>query len=174
MKKFIISALAFSFVAFFGATSAVKAETKIDCKYSVDERDYTSFSTNLPTRNNNPSNIRKTGRSYHGETVSDNGFEKFVAPEWGFAAQFDLLDRLYSGLDLNAAIHKWAPPVENNTKRYVSYVEKNSLADAMTVIDVHEPVMIQSIVMAMAQHEGFKGFNTGDIRRGYALWESCY
>ena len=148
---------------------------ELDCnQVNLGEYDYTDVSTNRPTRNNNPGNIRKTKRNYYGETSNDPAFESFATPEWGYAAMFDLLDRLYSGLTLSEAIYKWAPPSENNTERYVNFVSDNTGYDRDSyVIDVSNPSII-NVAQNMSILEGMKGFTNGDILLGYMIWEYCY
>lgn len=78
----------------------------------------------LPTRNNNPGNI-DNGRfaQAHGAEAGTVGrFAHFPTPEAGFAALRELLAVGYVGLTVEAALNKYAPPVENNTCRYVGCV----------------------------------------------------
>jgi hypothetical protein len=84
-------------------------------------------------RNNNPGNIQ------WGEFAQANGatrieaippgvqeparFAYFPTAEIGFSALHSLLSGpSYSGLTIEEAINKYAPPVENNTNGYVEYV----------------------------------------------------
>ena len=163
-----------SFIAGFWAYNAFADET-LDCnEVSFGEYDYTAISTNLPTRNNNPGNIRKTKVTYYGETTNESGFESFAAPEWGYAAMFDLLDRLYTGLTLSEAIHKWAPPVENDTQRYIDFVAGSTdLHEDKFVIDVDDNRII-GVAKYMSILEGMKGFSDDDVTLGYMVWEKCY
>jgi hypothetical protein len=163
-----------SFIAGFWAYSAFADET-LDCnEVSFGEYDYTDISTNLPTRNNNPGNIRKTKVTYYGETTNESGFESFAAPEWGYAAMFDLLDRLYSGLSLSEAIYKWAPPVENDTERYVRFVAKKTGYDRNEYkVNVNDESIIE-FAKYMSVLEGMKGFSDDDVSFGYMVWDKCY
>ena len=133
---FFIGFCAYSIIRPLWAHEATVEEAPLNCdKIDLGTYDYTHVSTNRPTRNNNPGNIRKTGRDYYGETSNDPAFESFAAPEWGYAAMFDLLDRLYTGLTLSEAIYKWAPPVENDTERYVKFVAKKTGYDRNVTLD---------------------------------------
>lgn len=175
MRLIIIWILCFilGFVG-YGLLSPVFSE-ELDCnEVSFGEYDYTDVSNNRPTRNNNPGNIRKTKRKYYGETSNDSGFESFAAPEWGYAAMFDLLDRLYTNLSLNDAIHKWAPPFENNTEKYIKFVTKHTGYDRYKYkVDVKDESIIE-FVKYMSILEGMKGFTDDDVTFGYMIWEKCY
>ena len=154
----------------------VNIETEeFDCtNISLKQYDYTNISKNLPTRNNNPGNIRKTEVTYYGETTNSSGFESFAAPEWGYAAMFDLLDRLYTGLTLEEAIYKWAPPVENDSARYVRFVARETGLNAQQfLIDVNDQRII-NVAKYMSILEGMKGFSNLDITMGYVIWNYCY
>ena len=169
MRIIILGVLGFLFLSFlFGPAWS---DDTMDCNYvSFGEYDYTDVSTNRPTRNNNPGNIRKTGVTYYGETSNDPAFESFAAPEWGYAAMFDLLDRLYTGLTLSEAIHKWAPPVENDTQRYVNFVAGNTdLHEDKFIINVNDERII-GVVKYMSILEGMKGFSDDDVTMGYMIW----
>lgn len=77
---------------------------------------------NLPTRNNNPGDLDKAPWE---KTVTSTGrFAKFATPEDGWKALEVLLLRSYVGLTIEAAVNKYAPPCENNTHDYVSFVCK--------------------------------------------------
>jgi len=160
-------------IAGFYAYNAFSEE--LDCNMvSFGEYDYTDISTNLPTRNNNPGNIRKTKVTYFGETTNESGFESFAAPEWGYAAMFDLLDRLYTGLTLSEAIYKWAPPSENDTERYVKFVAKKTGYDRNEYkVNVNDESIVE-FAKWMSVLEGMKGFSDDDVTMGYMVWEKCY
>jgi len=173
MRIIILGVLGFLFFSFlFGPAWS---DDTMDCNYvSFGEYDYTDVSTNRPTRNNNPGNIRKTGVTYYGETSNDPAFESFAAPEWGYAAMFDLLDRLYTGLSLSEAIYKWAPPSENDTERYVKFVAKKTGYDRDEYkVNVNDESIIE-FAKYMSVLEGMKGFSDDDVSFGYMIWEKCY
>lgn len=148
---------------------------ELDCAtMDLGSYDYTDVSTNRPTRNNNPGNIKKTSRAYLGETNNDAMFESFATPEWGYAAMFDLLDRHYTGLTLSQAIYKWSPPYENDTERYVQFVsDKTGLDRDDFIIDV-DNVDIIAVAHWMSVLEGMKGFEELDVKLGYFIWNKCY
>jgi len=78
----------------------------------------------IPTRDNNPGDI-DNGKfaQAHGAIPNTPGrFAQFPTAEAGFAALRALLAQHYIGLTVTAALNKYAPPVENNTNRYVGCV----------------------------------------------------
>jgi hypothetical protein len=172
---FFVGICAYSIVRPLWAHDTTIEEKPLNCdEINLGTYDYTHVSTNRPTRNNNPGNIRKTGVTYYGETSNDPAFESFSAPEWGYAAMFDLLDRLYTGLTLSEAIHKWAPPVENDTQRYVNFVAGSTdLHEDKFIINVNDERII-GVVKYMSILEGMKGFSDDDVTMGYMIWEECY
>jgi hypothetical protein len=77
-----------------------------------------------PNRNNNPGDIEfgEFARS-HGATRSDGRFAIFDSAEDGFSAMRSLLVGAgYEYLTVEAALNKWAPPVENATNIYIEHV----------------------------------------------------
>ena len=83
-------------------------------------------------RNNNPGNIEWGAFAQeHGAThieVTPAGekprFAFFPDAGTGFNAMRQLLTVAYSGLSVEAALNKWAPPIENQTNVYVADVCK--------------------------------------------------
>ena len=79
-------------------------------------------------RNNNPLNIR-VGNKWLGEVMvkTDKDFEQFTDVKYGIRAAILILYRYVykSGLHtIRDILHRWAPPVENNTKAYEQAVRK--------------------------------------------------
>lgn len=178
MIRLVLTLFVFTIVtvSIYAIIIAPKTEAhELDCtEVDFGTYDYTHVSTNRPTRNNNPGNIRKTGVTYYGETSNDPAFESFAAPEWGYAAMFDLLDRLYTGLSLSEAIYKWAPPSENDTERYVKFVAKKTGYDRDEYkVNVNDESIIE-FAKYMSVLEGMKGFSDDDVSFGYMIWEKCY
>jgi hypothetical protein len=78
-------------------------------------------------RNNNPGNIRITPIVWHGEVVGDDSeFEEFDTLAHGVRAMLKLLQNYHKqGLtSIRAIVSKYAPPFENNTKRYIDIVSR--------------------------------------------------
>jgi hypothetical protein len=76
-----------------------------------------------PQRNNNPGDIEwgKFAQA-HGATGGDPRFAIFPTPEAGYSAMRALLRAAYIGLTVQAALNKWAPPVENDVSSYLTNV----------------------------------------------------
>jgi hypothetical protein len=79
-------------------------------------------------RNHNPLNIRRSKDQWKGmaEVQTDRAFVQFKSLEYGWRAAFVLLTRTYYHtyrlFTIRAIISRWAPPNENNTKRYIENV----------------------------------------------------
>jgi hypothetical protein len=76
----------------------------------------------VPNRDNNPGDLRHSPHSFHSPDAPDAiGQIGNVADGWA-----DLLRQLdlyaLRGLTVAQAIYEWAPPNENNTQAYLSYV----------------------------------------------------
>jgi hypothetical protein len=76
----------------------------------------------LPNRNNNPGDLRHSPHSYH-YPLRPDAIGKIDTPAEGWADLELQLERYASrGLTLEQAIYEFAPPNENDTARYLSYV----------------------------------------------------
>ena len=152
-------------------------------------------------RNNNPLNIRRTGKDQWkglrkapsdspkgGEKAQgyDRSFCQFETMEWGWRAAFHLLTRNYyqkHGLNtIRGIVSRWAPPQDNNnTEAYIRNVSKR------TGIGPEEPIGTPSeqptrwllLGAAMAiQENGLMKFNGTDsldclaMLRGWELLKS--
>lgn len=77
----------------------------------------------LPTRNNNPGDIcAGQFAEAHGALTAPGRFAVFATAEEGFAALRDLLTRHYAGMTVQAALNRYAPPVENDAQTYLNNV----------------------------------------------------
>lgn len=110
-------------------------------------------------RNNNPLNIRK-GNNWVGERhpQTDPAFEEFESIEMGLRAAFKLLRRYITGDDgkrkpcdtVEKIISRWAPEVENATKKYIQFVADHlQIHPSQRVWFVNRGLMIE-MVRAMA------------------------
>lgn len=94
-------------------------------------------------RCNNPGNIRHNkSNKWQGAATKqgDSEFVMFEAPIWGIRAIARLLIRYYDDYDCNtvfALISRWAPPNENNTRKYAETVAKR------LGVSVHMPINVQ-------------------------------
>ena len=83
-------------------------------------------------RNNNPLNIRRTGKDqWRGlsKTQSDRSFCQFETLEWGWRAAFYLLTRTYYHkyrlYTIRAIVNRWAPKADHNdTAAYIANVSR--------------------------------------------------
>ena len=85
-------------------------------------------------RNNNPLNIRRVpGQHWKGQEPPSNSplkgedreFVRFSSMEYGIRAAFCILDtyrRKYQDVCVEDIINRWAPPSENDTRKYVETV----------------------------------------------------
>jgi len=94
----------------------------------------------LPTRFNNPGDLRHSPHSFHTADSPDAiGAIDSAADGWAdLVRQLDL----YAARDLTVsqAIYEWAPPSENNTAQYLAYVvgglgctSDTPLSEALTI-----------------------------------------
>lgn len=76
-------------------------------------------------KNCNPLNIRRVaGTQWKGQSCfqSDKAFVQFETMEWGLRAAFCLLRTYrdkYKAVCIEDIITRWAPPTENDTRRYI-------------------------------------------------------
>ena len=85
-------------------------------------------------RNNNPLNIRRVaGQRWKGQEPPSNSplkgedreFVRFSSMEWGLRTAFCILNtyrRKYKAVCVEDIINRWAPPSENDTRKYVETV----------------------------------------------------
>jgi hypothetical protein len=75
----------------------------------------------LPTRDNNPGDLRHSPHSFHSGDPNAIGQIDTVADGW---ADLERQLQLYGerGLTLRQAIYEFAPPSENNSAAYLNYV----------------------------------------------------
>ena len=88
------------------------------------------MATPLGQRNNNPLNIRKVqGQHWQGEALPQRGsgegasFVRFSSLDWGLRAAFCILATYrnkYHAVCIEDIITRWAPPTENDTRKYIS------------------------------------------------------
>lgn len=75
----------------------------------------------LPTRDNNPGDLRHSPHSFH--TGDPNAIGQIPTAEEGWAdleRQLELF--AHRGMTLREAIYQFAPPSENNSERYLQFV----------------------------------------------------
>lgn len=110
----------------------------------------------LGVRNNNPGNIRVTDDQWDGMTGDDGSFVTFETPEYGIRAMTKLLGNYQSEYGLNTLsdmVGRYAPPTENDTASYISFVSEQTGIDPSVDIDMSNPEVAKKIVPAMIHLE---------------------
>lgn len=122
----------------------------------------------LGIRLNNPGNLewgdpwqglvpRKESMYASSGNAQQKRFAQFTTPAYGIRA---LARTLITYQDkhgirtVSAAIKRWAPPVENNTKAYIQQVEK---AVGGEFVDMHDYQYLRPMVEAIIHHENGQG-----------------
>lgn len=105
-------------------------------------------------RNNNPLNIERTGDRWRGMSPvqRDPRFVQFVAPEWGIRAAVVILrnyQRRYHLHTLTEILHRYAPAVENHTKRYIERVSSRAGISPDTHLDLTDRELVSRLIEAM-------------------------
>lgn len=136
-------------------------------------------------RNNNPLNIRRTKTVWQGmkPQVKDQSFVEFVSMAYGYRAAWrTLFTYFYKHFGKNKAvtvadiIHRWAPPVENDTGAYITTVLKlTGIGGREHLLPPRNPRgawKLASILAAMTVVENGirpEEVDTKAIRQGYTL-----
>lgn len=105
-------------------------------------------------RNNNPLNIERTGDRWRGMSPEqrDPRFVQFVAPEWGVRAAVVILrnyQKRYHLHTLTEILHRYAPEVENHTKRYIERVSSRAGISPDTHLDLTDRELVSRLIDAM-------------------------
>ena len=125
-------------------------------------------------RNNNPLNIRANNTKWQGlaDAQPDSSFFTFVAPEWGYRAAIRTLQnykRVHGLTTIKEWISRWAPPCENDTEAYVSFVCSRVGVEPTFEPDICDRVIMCNIVAAMSHFENGMPANINDIINGWGL-----
>lgn len=136
-----------------------------------------------PTRGerlNNPGNIdRVAGATWKGQSPdqsADARFIVFTSPVWGIRALARVL-LTYSHVypqdtprDIDTVreiVSRWAPPTENDTDAYVQAVAKTTGFLPDQTIDVTDPEVMASLVIAIIRQEnGRNSYHRDEIEDG--------
>jgi len=137
---------------------------------------------NLPRgiRNNNPGNIRK-GNSWKGliKPGADSAFDQFENVPYGVRALYYTLYTYMTKhglLSIRGIISRWAPPIENQTDKYIQYVSArlNRSADATTpwtksqLMDLARAIIDMEVSPAISRQY----IKDSDLREGFNLLPS--
>jgi hypothetical protein len=109
-------------------------------------------------RNSNPGNIRMGDfASAHGAVGDDGDFAIFADEATGMAAIVALLaTNSYSSLSLREAIHRYAPPVENDSDAYVDAVVRDTGIAPAARLDSLDNAQIHALATAIGTIEGWR------------------
>jgi hypothetical protein len=120
-------------------------------------------------RNNNPLNLGYVP-GQEGVIGSDGRFGVYGSMENGIAAaERQLLLYQERGLDtISKMVTSWAPEGENDTKKYIEQVAKNSGFGPNDKVNMRDPRVAEAIISAMAQHETGRTIGADSIHTGVA------
>ena len=123
-------------------------------------------------RNNNPLNIRHNPDHFQGEIQgSDKAFKTFSSMPYGYRAAFINL-ATYNSRGWNTIekiISRWAPPVENDTEKYIANVERWSGVPRDKLLTAADGADYIMIVAAMSFMENGKNADIAEVRAGFNL-----
>ena len=130
-------------------------------------------------RNNNPLNIRRVpGQHWKGQEPPSNSplkgedreFVRFSSMEYGIRAAFCILDtyrRKYQDVCVEDIINRWAPPSENDTRKYVETVCRLTGFGGKERL---EESQLPALVYAMAFVECGAPISKETISKAYSLY----
>ena len=125
-------------------------------------------------RNNNPLNIRRVaGTKWKGQSSfqGDKDFVQFESLEWGLRAAFCILEtyrRKYKAVCIEDIINRWAPPSENDTRKYVETV---CMLTGFGGKERLEESQLPALVCAMAFVECGAPISKETIQKGFRLFK---
>lgn len=124
-------------------------------------------------RNHNPGNIR-LGDKWQGlaEEQTDPAFCVFISHEYGCRAMLKILKNYvekYNCKTITDIVARWAPPSENNTYNYISYVSYCLKKSATEKLSFNKATYL-AIAKAIAQYEN--GPDAKVLTK--AIWEAAY
>ena len=128
----------------------------------------------LGLRNNNPLNIRRVaGTKWKGQAAEqkDKEFVQFASVEYGIRAAFCILNtyrRKYKAVCIEDIINRWAPPSENDTRKYVETVCRLTGFGGKERL---EESQLPALVCAMAFVECGAHISKETIQKGYNLFK---
>lgn len=137
--------------------AAHKTATKSVLLIDDQGREFLRVGGSRSWRNFNPGNIRKGNFSTSNGAIGDDGsFAIFPDKKTGQKAIEVLLrGRSYGPLTIEAAINRYAPPSENDTRSYVDFVVQQTNLNRGAVLDDLRIAEIRKIVSAIEKMEGW-------------------
>ena len=125
-------------------------------------------------RNNNPLNIRySTANNWKGKVLAntDGAFEQFTSMAYGFRAALYLFRKyIRQGYNtLEKIVGKWAPPSENHTGKYISFVVGKTQMAPDQILKPGDADALKILAHAMAWYENGTAPQYSDIEEGWEL-----
>lgn len=124
-------------------------------------------------RNHNPLNIRLTRDKWVGRCSeqTDSQFVQFKSDVYGFRAGFRIIHNGFKqGRNtIRKIITRWAPPNENNTANYISFVSTHSVINPDAELDYDNIISMCVIVQAMAKMETGRTYPLDVIGHAYRI-----
>lgn len=105
----------------------------------------------------NPGNIRRSGEVWNGEVPSDDrSFKRFDSMTHGARAAAKIIlnyQRIHHIDTIAGLIHRWAPPVENNTASYASFVAFAAAHGVDDVLPQFDSTLLSAVMQAIFRME---------------------
>lgn len=128
-------------------------------------------------RNNNPGNIRKGKDKWQGAIgpQNDKAFVTFDSMVWGIRAMARILIvQYFDKRNLNTVtkiINRWAPPLENDTKAYISAVSRSMGKGPNEKLDLHKFDDLCRLIHGIIEHEngGMGGITQDQITKALVM-----
>lgn len=122
---------------------------------------------------NNPLNIRYSSKNnFKGQSASDNGFCTFNDLVYGLRAVFVIL-RTYDNKGVNtimSIINRWAPPEENATSSYITFICDKMNVNRSTHISLYRPTELYAFISAMASYESGTYIHSAVFDKAYEIF----
>ena len=112
----------------------------------------------LAKRNNNPGNLKMS--SERDGMIGDKGFVKYPTPEEGLRnVEMQIRTDQFRGLTLEEFVYKYAPPIENDTEKYLDQLSRKLDATRNIPLKYIDPRQLSDLIV-------HKESNTKVIRDG--------
>ena len=150
--------------AFLGVSIAVFAkktpETPTDDNYDNTPDTQKPSGVTYAVFNKNFGNIKNKGKIYNGEiSANESTYKKFRTWQYGAAALIAHVQRYIKGVfvgkldTISLIINTYAPPSENNTAYYISFVERETGINRNTKLNANDKETMWKICDAIAKME---------------------
>jgi hypothetical protein len=117
-------------------------------------------------RNQNPGNMVVGKRSRDNRMIGKaGGFAIFPDYAIGHRALLDLLLNEYGDFDLFKLMDKFAPPIQNNTKKYIQSIKKNTGVDEKVLIKNYSKIQFEKLWKSIELIEGWKNGTIKELSR---------